>query len=89
MLAGEKLKAEQAIKRLEASNELQLSENENLRTRLKRERDARILLEEWEKKRLQRLAFLDPLARVVPASYYPTYAGNPIYILVTCLQFNY
>ncbi|XP_075255578.1 uncharacterized protein LOC142348198 [Convolutriloba macropyga] len=75
MLVGEKLKAEQSIKHLENSNDLQLSENEKLRTRLKRERDARVMLEEWEKKRLQRLAMLDPLARVVPGSYYPSYHG--------------
>ena len=68
MLVGEKLKAEQSIKHLENSNDLQLSENEKLRTRLKRERDARVMLEEWEKKRLQRLAMLDPLARVVPGN---------------------
>ena len=76
MLFAEKLRAEKSLKQLESTNDLQTSENDKLRHRLKKEREARVLLEDWERKRLQRLALLDPLARAVPPVY-QTLPGYP------------
>ena len=69
ILFAEKVRAEKSVKQLESTNDFQINENDKLRHRLKKEREARMLLEDWERKRLQRLAMLEPLARAVPPIY--------------------